>query len=126
MRSAYLAQFIRQSPQAEIIVLRRQASVSPVTWTDAILVARVRQFGAAELIAGITQGDYEVVVAHADLAAAGWPVPPKDGDRVIRFPTITNGAYVPGGAAVELTVRHPGDRGGKIGYWMQARGGGVR
>lgn len=126
MRSADLARFIRPSPQAEIIVLRRQASVSPVTWTDAILVARVRQFGAAELVAGITQGDYEVVVAHADLAAAGWPVPPKDGDRVIRFPSIVNGAYVPGGSAVELTVRHPGDRGGKIGYWMQARGGGVR
>lgn len=126
MRSTDLSSFIRQSPQAETVVLRRQTGVTPVTWTDAILVARVRQYGAAELVAGITQGDYEVVLAHADLAAAGFPVPPRDGDRIIRHPTITAGAYVPGGAAVELNVRHPGDRGGQIGYWMQARGGGVR
>ncbi|KPF84468.1 hypothetical protein IP70_15675 [alpha proteobacterium AAP38] len=126
MDSAGLSRFIRQSPQRETVVVRRQTGVSPVTWTDAVVPARVRQYGAAELVAGITQGDFEVVVAHADLVAAGWLVPPKDGDRVIRFPTIANGAYVPGGSAVELTVRHPGDRGGRIGYWLQARGGGVR
>ncbi len=126
MDSASLSRFIGQSPQRETVVLRRQTAVSPVTWTDAVVPARVRQYGAAELVAGITQGDYEIVVAHADLAAAGWPAPPKDGDRVIRFATVTAGAYVPGGSAVELTVKHPGDRGGQIGYWMQARGGGVR
>lgn len=126
MDSAGLSRFIKAAPQAETVVLRRQTGVSPVTWVSAIVTARVRQFGAAELVAGIIQGDYEVVVAHADLAAAGFPVPPKDGDRVVRFPTITDGAFVPGGAAVELTVKHAGDRGGRIGYWMQARGGGVR
>lgn len=126
MDSNGLSRFIARSAQMETIVLRRQTGMAPVTWTDAVVKARVRQYAAAELVPGILQGDFEVTVAHVDLDTAAFPVPPKDGDRVIRFATITNGAYVPGGTAVELTVKNPGDRGGRIGYWMTARGGGVR
>lgn len=120
-----MAQFIDRFAAAEMVVLRRQTAVSPQAWTDVPVRARVRQYGAAELVAGIAQGDYEVIVAHRTLAAAGFPVPPRDGDRVVIGPTIVDGAYVPGSGSI-LTVRHPGDRGGNIGYWMQARGGTAR
>ncbi|AUN31950.1 hypothetical protein C0V82_16095 [Niveispirillum cyanobacteriorum] len=107
-----------------MVAVRRQTAVSPQTWVNAVVPACVRQYGAAELVGGILQGDFEVIVAHSALAEAGFPVPPKDGDRVVRNPTIVDGEFVPGGG-VTLTVKHPGDRGGAIGYWMQARGGGV-
>jgi hypothetical protein len=108
--------------QGEYVVLRRQTAVTPLTFSNYVVKARVRQYGADELVGGIVQGDYEVIVAAASLAAAGLSGSPRKGDRIVINPTIVNGAWTVD-TGTSLTVQHPGYRGAGTGYWMQARGG---
>lgn len=102
-------------------MLRRLMTSNPVTFSDFILKARYRQYSAAELVNGIVQGDYEVIVATTSLAAVGFDLPPRKGDQVVIHPTIAAGTWTPGTGAT-LTVQNPGDRDGGYGFWMQARG----
>lgn len=103
MIAARVADSLRRA--GEPVVLRRPGA------PDVRVMAKVRQYGAADLVGGIVQGDWEVIVAHKPLSDAGFPVPPRKGDRVVIERTGT-----------AVTAQHPGDRSG-IGYWMHARGG---
>jgi hypothetical protein len=42
-----------------------------------------RGFKANELIGGIIQGDFEVVMANSEISAASWAGPPRKGDIVV-------------------------------------------
>ncbi len=67
--------------EGQTVTLQRIATgVVPVTAT---CKAMVRGYKAAELLGGIVQGDTRIVIAAATLAALGWPVPPKKGDKAL-------------------------------------------
>jgi hypothetical protein len=121
MDAASVQAMIHRSPATQTIVLRRQVSVTPQSFADFLLRACLRQYGAAELTTGVMQGDWEIIVAALDLAARGFPSPPRKGDRVVIGPTIQAGAWVDG-TGTSLTVQNPGARAGGWGYWMTARG----
>lgn len=104
------------------VVIRRQNAGTPLAFTDEIVKACWRQYGAHELVGGIVQGDYEVITSAALLAAAGFPGAPKKGDKIYLDPTIVNGAWTPN-TGTPITVQHPGTRGSGIGFWIHARGG---
>jgi hypothetical protein len=67
----------RVALRGQSVILRRLPA------TDATVNAVVRGYRPEELVGGIQQGTREVVVLAEDLIAAGWPVPPKAGDKVI-------------------------------------------
>lgn len=53
----------------------------PATNT-ADVFAVVQGYGPGELVNGITSGTRHIIVSRLDLEAAGYPVPPKKGDRI--------------------------------------------
>lgn len=64
------------------VSLRRRVGTTN-TFTDVAPLGYSRGFKAQELVGGIIQGDREVVVGNAEIAAASWPGPPRKGDLVI-------------------------------------------
>ncbi len=61
----------------ETTILRRQGQ------SDLSVKAKVRFFSPAELVGGIIQGDRRAAIGNAEIAAAGWPGPPKKGDFLV-------------------------------------------
>lgn len=61
------------------MVLRRQATPTSPTVT---LLAYPRAYQPGELAAGVQQGDVRIETLHDEIAAAGWPFPPRNPDRV--------------------------------------------
>lgn len=75
----------------EQVTIRRQAkgpdgvglAAPTMVNDDAVIPARVRPRGAAELTQNILQGDRLVVIPATILAGMQWPVPPRVGDQVL-------------------------------------------
>jgi hypothetical protein len=68
------------------VTLRRMSGTAPnQTATDVACTAVVRGFQPDELAAGsgLQQGDRQVIITNHEIAAAGWPGPPRRGDRAI-------------------------------------------
>lgn len=62
--------------------LRRRVGTTN-SFTDVSPRGYRRGYRANELIGGIVQGDYEVVIGNAEISAASWPGPPRKGDIVV-------------------------------------------
>ena len=59
--------------------LRRQATpTSPVVQ----VLGYPRAYQPGELTAGVQQGDVRVEILHDEIAAATWPAPPRNPDRL--------------------------------------------
>ena len=67
--------------RGELISLRRINGAGTVT-ARADVKATVAGYAPIELANGITAGSRKVIVSRLDLDAAGYPVPPKKGDRI--------------------------------------------
>lgn len=87
------------------VTLRRLSGTGAgQTATDVACTAIVAWIGAAELApgSGLMQGDRRVTITNHEIAAAGWPGPPRKSDRVVIAGAVTAVA-----APVE-TRRHAG------------------
>jgi hypothetical protein len=75
--------------------------------TPAALVVTVsgypRAYNPGELTAGVQQGDVRVEILNDEVAAAGWPAPPRNPDRLVmdaRTYTVMGAFPIYEGAAV--------------------------
>ncbi len=50
---------------------------------DVTVFGRTKNFAPHELVGGISQGDSEITITNAEIAAAQWPGPPKRGDKIV-------------------------------------------
>lgn len=67
-------------------VLRRLTGTGPAqVQTDVAVVAVVRGLKPEALVAGsgLVQGDRMAIITNHEIAAAGWPGPPRKGDRLV-------------------------------------------
>jgi hypothetical protein len=64
------------------ISLRRRIGTSN-SFTEVSPLGYDRGYKAQELLGGIVQGDREVVIGNAEIAAASWPAPVRKGDVVV-------------------------------------------
>jgi hypothetical protein len=64
------------------LVLRRRVGTT-TTFREVSPRGYWRGYKPQELVGGITQGDQEVVIGNAEIAAESWPGPPKRGDIVV-------------------------------------------
>jgi hypothetical protein len=62
----------------ETVTLRREPG------TDVTVKAILREYGEKDLTGNIIQGDVRVIIGNAEIAAAAWPGPPAQGDKIIR------------------------------------------
>lgn len=102
------------------VVLRRQVG-GPTPFVTVVVKGMSRAFGVHELAGNIMQGDHQVIVLEADLAAAGFPVPVQHGDTVVLDPELDGAGAWKRATGLPLTVQDPGPR-ARIGFWIQARG----
>lgn len=51
--------------------------------TDVTLRAFIRGYAPADLAQGLPQGASEAIISNTEIAAAGWPGPPRKDDRLI-------------------------------------------
>lgn len=65
-----------------MILRRLDITQSPTVNVDVTVQGWVRAYAAHELIGGIVQGDRQVTISNAEIAAAGWPGPPRAHDLV--------------------------------------------
>lgn len=91
------------------MLLRRQAGVVISTVTA---IAFARAFNPGEIAGGVQQGDVRIETLADEMAAAAWPVPPKNPDRI----TMDGRTYTVIGA----TGVYEGPQ--LIGYSIWARG----
>lgn len=104
----------------ESVTLRRLTGTTSQTAVDATVTARVTGYRPQALAGGIQQGDRELIVLAEDLVAAGWPVPPKKGDRIILRPDADGVGETLTVQAVDSSRRRVG--GVLIAYEITARG----
>jgi hypothetical protein len=64
------------------LLLRRRVGTTSA-FTDVSPRGCDRGYKAQELLGGIVQGDREVVIGNAEIAAASWPAPVRKGDVVV-------------------------------------------
>ncbi len=50
---------------------------------DVTVYGRAKNYDPAELIGGIAQGDSEITFTNAEIAAAQWPGPPRQNDKIV-------------------------------------------
>lgn len=62
----------------ETVTLRREPS------TDVTVKAKVINYAEAQLVGNIIQGDVIIRISNKEIAAASWPGPPRQGDKVLR------------------------------------------
>lgn len=65
------------------MVLQRQTGVSPVVWAQVQVRGVARGYRPEQLTGDIRQGDQNVSILNDEIAAAGWPGPPKARDSII-------------------------------------------
>ncbi len=70
------------------MTLRRRIGTTSA-YNDVTVKGVSQGYQPQELVGGIVQGDRKVTISNAEIAAAGWPGPPKKGD-------IIDGAAVQG------------------------------
>ena len=62
----------------ETVTLRREPA------TDVIVKASIRRYEARDLAGNIIQGSAVIHISNQEIAAASWPGPPRQGDKIIR------------------------------------------
>lgn len=62
------------------MVLRRQATPTSPTVT---VSGYPRAYSPGELLGGVQQGDVRIEILNDEIAAASWPAPPRNPDRVV-------------------------------------------
>jgi hypothetical protein len=92
------------------VTLRRQTTGAPI---DVVCMARVDLFRPEQFVGGILQGDRQVVLSNDEIAAAGWPGPPRKGDQMIIQGRTT---VVQGAASIYI-------KGAVVRHDLQVRGG---
>lgn len=75
------ATYRRMLGDFETIQIRRMTSGSP-GFVDYSCLARVTEYGPDQLVGMVQQGDLKVIALHADLVAAGFPLPIREADFV--------------------------------------------
>lgn len=93
----------------ENVTLRRNPAAP---FVDVAVKARVAGFDTKDLVGDIRQGDRQVVIGNAEIAAAAWPGPPARGDRVL----IVGLPFT----IVSVDTRKIGDE--IAGHWLAVRG----
>lgn len=73
---AAIAEYGRQ------MTLRRRVGTG-ATFTSVAVRGIFRQYQPGELVADIQQGDARAVLGNVEIAAAGWPGPPRRQDQVV-------------------------------------------
>lgn len=51
--------------------------------TDVTVMGKARGYAVSEIAGGVKQGDREVIISNAEILAATWPGPPREGDQMI-------------------------------------------
>jgi len=90
----------------ETVVLRRRVSSNPDVFADVSVTAVVRGYQPQELVGGIQQGDKDVIIGDLEIAAAGWPGPPRVKDLVVIRGVTHSVQGVDTLQAGSATVRH--------------------
>lgn len=72
------------------MTLRRQTAASPVTFTDVSVRAASAMYQPDQITEGLKQGDRKLSILNDEIAAAGWPGPPRTGDKVLVDSTTLN------------------------------------
>jgi hypothetical protein len=62
----------------ETVTLRREPA------TDVVVKAKIINYEPTELAGNIIQGRAVARISDAEIAAAAWPGPPQQGDKIIR------------------------------------------
>jgi hypothetical protein len=62
------------------MLLRRRVGTSTTAFTDAPVHGKSIGYRPEELVGGVVQGDRRVKISQLDIAAAGWPGPPRKND----------------------------------------------
>ena len=81
MTPATVADMIAKYGRA--LTLRRYSSA--MVATDVAVKGVVRGYAADEMVGAIQQGDREVRISNAEIAAAAWPGPPRAGENADRI-----------------------------------------
>ena len=76
MSAATFAASLRRAGRP--MALKRRNGTS-ATFTECTVFGKARFYKPEELVGGVAQGDRRIRIAQADIAAAGWPGPPKAG-----------------------------------------------
>lgn len=64
------------------MTLRRRVGTTS-TYTDVGVRGVAKGYRPAELLGGLQQGDRYVTISNKEIAASGWPGPPRKGDFVV-------------------------------------------
>ena len=97
------------SEVGQFVTLRRPGAPP----TDVACLSFVRGFSSEEMNGGLISGDRSAIVSDKEIAAAGWPGPPRKGDQLVvrgRTATLQNVETVVLGDVIvrhNLTIRGP-------------------
>ena len=105
MSAASFAASLRRA--GRLMELKRRVGTTSA-FTACQVYGKDRGYQPAELAGGVVQGDRKIRIAQADIAAAGWPGPPKKGD-------VLDGGAVQGAQPLY-------DRGAVVGFVVWVRG----
>jgi len=104
----------------ETMTLRRMAPGDPPSWADVTVKGKRRSTPGAvgdALVGTMTQKTLMIIISNREIAAAGWPGPPRKGDYLL----IGSGEYVLQDDADTRT-----DGGTVLAHFLVAQGGGIR
>lgn len=103
----------------EPMLLRRMIPGDPPSWAD-VWVKGKRRSTSGEigdvLVGAMTQKTLYIIISNQEIAAQGWPGPPRKGDFVL----IGNGEFVLQDDADTRT-----DQGAVLAHFLIVRGGGI-
>lgn len=91
----------------------RRLVAAPDTWLDVPLLAFTAAYEPDELVAPLVQGDRRVEILHDEIAAAGWPWPPREPD------VLQDGSE----SFTVLFAAPVWEAGSRIGWTLSVRGG---
>jgi hypothetical protein len=95
------------------MVLTRPLTVSPPAFADVDLTGFFRAFQPHQMTGDIRQGDARVEISGAEIAAAGWPGPPRPRDML----RVNGSVWLVQGVAPIYDGADP------AGYTLHIRGG---
>lgn len=81
MTAARVAEII--ALHGEAMTLRRPVGTTSTSFTDVTVTGKRQGFNGADLVGDLRQGDIEVRISNKEIAAAAWPGPPRNGDKLV-------------------------------------------
>ena len=97
-----------------MMTLRRQTGVDPVAFIDVGLLGVFSSYRPEQITAGVKAGDASVAITNDEIAAIGWPGPPRSGDALV----------IDGRTWQVIGVMRVFDGAATIGAMLWVRGGG--